>query len=133
MISFLKGLIPAKQYLISGLVALAMSLAALGAGYVWGTTSATRKAMEIANQQANERVAALDRSYKTIIKHYDTRLKDANQFADHLSQELRAQKAKSAADAKAAKEKLSNVIDASLDRPVPVDVLAILREQPARH
>lgn len=118
---------------IALVLGLAASLACLGVGYVWGTAHATRAAMEIADKAANARVAALDKSYQAIITDYVARQRAATDTIARLSAELETERGKSAAAASKAKEKLSHVADASLDRPVPAAVLDLLREQPARH
>lgn len=118
--------------LIFGAVAIVAVLAAGGTGYVWGVASATRQAIEIANAEAQSRINALDESYKALIRDYEGKLKAQRARGEELAAELNAERAKNAADAKAAKEKLANVQDQSLDLAVPAAVLVLLRDQAAR-
>jgi len=112
---------------------LAASLASLGAGFVWGDAHATRAAIRIANENADTRVAALDASYKAMIGDYTTKQRAATDAIARLAEQLEAERGRSARAASQAKETLAHVQDASLDRPVPVAVLDLLRAQPARN
>lgn len=130
LLSFV-GISRAQAILLA--LGLAAGIASLGVGFVWGNAHATAAAMKLANEAADARVAALDQSYKSLIGDYTAKQRAATDAIARLAERLAAERSKSARAASQAKETLAHVQDASLDRPVPVAVLDLLRAQPARN